>query len=207
MRQENTHVGEHQSWNLFSQFTYKSSITLDSRSLTSQILGTFLSNFPVQKDETRNGETRNSLKLLKIKGQASKYFSHLSSSPTRLFRPYSLAQRLTACANTGATCSKCCSICVIFRVAPLTHEKEERSGKVTGNGFRKKAEEQELTEHAVTVNQSCCKQMCHSLPCDPVPLKADTWILQDTVAAPRHQATPTEDRQQTSLSQLAKTSF
>lgn len=60
------------------------------------------------------------------------------------------------------------------------------SGKVTGNGYTKKAEEQELTEHVVTVNQSYSKQMCHSLPCEPIPLKANTWILQDTIAASCH---------------------
>lgn len=66
----------------------------------------------------------------------------------------------------------------------MRRKKEVRES--TGNGFRKEAEEQELTEQVATVNQSCSKQMCHSLPREPVPLKADTWILQDSVAASRH---------------------
>lgn len=56
--------------------------------------------------------------------------SHLSNSPTMLFMPYSVAHRLTAPANTGATCSKCCSICVIFRVAPAKPEEGKKGQRI-----------------------------------------------------------------------------
>lgn len=127
------------------------------------------------------------LELPGLEKEALVYFSHLRSSPTILFRPYSVAQTVTARTNTGATCSECCSICVIFRVAPLGRKEGERGqGKYLGTASRRRQKKQELTEQVIVVSQSCGKQMCHCIPRGPILLVTDSWILQDAVADSCH---------------------